>query len=148
MAQTHYRACNLCEAICGLAIEHDDGRILAIRGDREDPFSRGHICPKALALKDVYEDGDRLRRPVRRDGDRFVEVSWEEAFAAVGERLRAIRAEHGPDAIAFCQGNPVLHNYGASVYATSFLPWALGTRNRFSSVSVDNLPRMLVSRWL
>jgi anaerobic selenocysteine-containing dehydrogenase len=148
MPQTHYRACNLCEAICGLAIDHDDHHILAIRGDRADPFSRGHICPKALALKDVYEDPDRLRHPVRRDGDRFVEVSWDEALADIGRRLRAIQQAHGRDAIAFCQGNPVLHNYGASIYAQTFLPWALGTKNRFSSASVDNLPRMLISRWL
>ncbi|MDP3152270.1 MAG: molybdopterin-dependent oxidoreductase [Archangium sp.] len=148
MPQLHYRACNLCEAICGLAIEHEDGKILGIRGDRDDPFSRGHICPKAVALKDVYEDPDRLRHPVRRDGDRFVEVSWEEAFTDIGQRLRAIRAEHGNDSVALSQGNPVLHNYGASIYAQTLLPWALGTRNRFSSTSVDNLPRMLVSRWM
>jgi len=148
MTHTHFRACNLCEAICGLAIEHEDGKIVAIRGDREDPFSRGHICPKALALKDVYEDPDRLRRPVRREGDKFVEVSWEEAFADIGARLRKVRQQHGKDAVGFCQGNPVLHNYGASIYAQTLLPWALGTRNRFSSCSVDNLPRMLVSRWM
>ncbi|MDP1829110.1 MAG: molybdopterin oxidoreductase family protein [Archangium sp.] len=148
MPQLHYRACNLCEAICGLAIEHEHGKILGIRGDREDPFSRGHICPKAVALKDVYEDPDRLRHPVRREGDRFVEVSWDEAFSDIGQRLRAIRQEHGKDAVAFAQGNPVLHNYGASIYAQTLLPWALGTRNRFSSASVDNLPRMLVSRWM
>ncbi len=148
MPQLHYRACNLCEAICGLAIEHEDGKILGIRGDRDDPFSRGHICPKAVALKDVYEDPDRLRHPVRREGDRFVEVSWEEAFTDIGQRLRAIRKEHGNDAVALSQGNPVLHNYGASIYAQTLLPWALGTRNRFSSTSVDNLPRMLVSRWM
>jgi anaerobic selenocysteine-containing dehydrogenase len=146
--QTHFRACNLCEAICGLAIEHEGGKIVSIRGDKDDGFSRGHICPKALALKDVYEDPDRLRKPVRREGDRFVEVSWEEAFADIGARLRQVRREHGKDAVGFCQGNPVLHNYGASIYAQSFLPWALGTKNRFSSASVDNLPRMLVSRWM
>ena len=148
MPQLHYRACNLCEAICGLAIEHEDGKILGIRGDKEDTFSRGHICPKAVALKDVYEDPDRLRHPVRREGSRFVEVSWDDAFADIGERLRAIREQHGNDAVALSQGNPVLHNYGASIYAQTLLPWALGTRNRFSSASVDSLPRMLVSRWL
>jgi anaerobic selenocysteine-containing dehydrogenase len=149
MPQIHHRACNLCEAICGLAIEHDERQILAIRGDREDPFSRGHICPKAVALKDVYEDPDRLRRPMKRQPDgSFVAVGWDEALADIGRRLREVRRVHGRDAIGFCQGNPVLHNYGASIYAQTFLPWALGTRNRFSSTSVDNLPRMLVSRWM
>src|SRR5688500_10492409 len=101
--QTHYRACNLCEAICGLAIEHDGVKVLAIHGDREDPFSRGHICPKAVALKDIHEDPDRLRRPVRREGDAWVEVSWDEAFADIGARLRAVQREHGRDAVGFCQ---------------------------------------------
>ena len=146
MSQVHYRACNLCEAICGLAIEHEDGKIVAIRGDKDDPFSRGHICPKAVALKDIHEDPDRVRRPLRREGDRFVEVGWDEAFADIGARLRKIRRVHGKDAVALCQGNPVLHNYGASIYATAFLPAALGTKNRFSSTSVDNLPRMLAAR--
>jgi anaerobic selenocysteine-containing dehydrogenase len=146
MPQTHFRACNLCEAICGLVIEHEGGKILGIRGDKDDPFSRGHLCPKAVALKDVYEDPDRLRHPVRREGDRFVQVSWDEAFADIGARLRVIRKAHGKDAVALSQGNPVLHNYGASIYAQTLLPWALGTRNRFSSASVDNLPRMLVSK--
>ncbi len=68
---THYRACNLCEATCGIEIEVRDGAIVSIRGDREDPFSRGHICPKAVALQDIYDDPDRLRHPMRRtkDGD-------------------------------------------------------------------------------
>ena len=92
-ALIHHRACNLCEAICGLVIEHEDGKILGIRGDREDPFSRGHICPKAVALKDVYEDPDRLRHPVRREGDRFIQVTWDETFADIGKRLRAIRSD-------------------------------------------------------
>ena len=68
MPETHYRACNLCEAICGVAIEHEGGKILSIRGDAEDPLSRGHICPKAFGLKDIHEDPDRLKRPIRRRG--------------------------------------------------------------------------------
>lgn len=145
---THYRACNLCEAICGLAIEHEGGQVKSIRGDKDDLFSRGHLCPKALALGDVHHDPDRLRAPLKREGGKFVEVGWEEAFVDIGRRLRALRAEHGRDAIGFTQGNPVLHNLGASIACQTILPWALGTRSRFSSVSVDNLPRMVVSRWM
>ncbi len=150
MPKTHYRACNLCEAICGLAIEHEDGKILSIRGDKDDPFSRGHICPKAVALKDLHEDPARLRRPLRREPgtDRFVEVSWDEAFSDIGRRLRTVRKRHGRDALAFVQGNPVLHNYGSMIWAQILLPLFLRTRHRFSTVSLDNLPRMLVSRTL
>ncbi|MBL8915903.1 MAG: molybdopterin-dependent oxidoreductase [Archangium sp.] len=145
---THYRACNLCEAICGLVIEHENGQVKSIRGDKDDPFSRGHLCPKALALGDVHHDVDRLRAPLKKVDGKFVEVSWEEAFTDIGARMRAIRRQHGADAIGFTQGNPVLHNLGASIYCQTILPWALGTRSRFSSVSVDNLPRMVVSRWM
>ena len=63
MPTTHHRACHLCEAICGLVIETEGNEILSIKGDPEDPLSRGHICPKAIALRDIHEDPDRLRRP-------------------------------------------------------------------------------------
>ncbi len=62
----HYRACHLCEAICGLVIETEGEHILSIKGDKHDPLSRGHICPKAVALKDIHEDPDRLRRPLKK----------------------------------------------------------------------------------
>ena len=79
--ETHYRACNLCEAICGIKIELEDGEIVSIKGDDADPLSRGHICPKAIALKDFYEDPDRLRQPMIREGDQWREVEWDEALA-------------------------------------------------------------------
>ena len=67
----HHRACHLCEAICGLTIEtapDEQGgvQILSIKGDAQDSFSRGHICPKAVALQDIQNDPDRLRQPMRR----------------------------------------------------------------------------------
>src|SRR5512134_3493315 len=89
MPATHYRTCNLCEAMCGIAIETDGERILSIRGDADDPFSRGHICPKAVALQDVHQDPDRLRRPLRRRGRDWEEVSWDDALAETAERLTA-----------------------------------------------------------
>src|SRR3546814_18804157 len=88
--QTHYGACNLCEAICGLEFRVRDGHIVSIRGDDADPLSRGHICPKAVALQDLHEDPDRLRKPQKRVGDQWVEVSWDEALDKVAHRLAAI----------------------------------------------------------
>ena len=140
----HHRVCNLCEAMCGVTIEHDGQRVLSIRGDADDPFSQGDLCPKAVALQDLHEDPDRLRRPQKRVGDRFVEVGWEEAFAEIGERARAIRREHGSDALGFYQGNPTIHNYGSMIYGLAF-GIGLGTKNRYSATSVDQLPRMLSS---
>lgn len=136
---THYRACNLCEAICGLEIQVEDGAITSIRGDADDPFSRGHICPKAVALQDIYNDPDRLEHPMRRTADGWRRMAWDDAFDLAAERLLAIQAEHGPNAVAAYVGNPSAHNYGSILYGPGFLR-ALGTRNRFSATSVDQLP--------
>src|SRR5688500_911242 len=128
----HYRNCNLCEAICGIEIAHDEGRILSIVGDKLDPFSRGHICPKALALKDIYEDGDRLRRPVRRVDERWLELGWDEAFDETARRLREIQGRYGRDAVGVYQGNPSVHNLGTMLNSRELLK-ALKTKNNFSA---------------
>lgn len=135
----HFRACNLCEAICGLAIELGDDRTLSIRGDRNDPFSRGHICPKAVALQDIYNDPDRLRRPQRRSGNEWTTVGWAEAFDEVADRLRAVQDAHGRDAVAVYMGNPNVHNWGSLLYAPALIR-SLHTVNRYSATSVDQLP--------
>lgn len=138
--QRHYRACNLCEAICGIVIETDDaGAIQSIRGDRDDPFSRGHICPKAVALQDVHNDPDRLRHPMCRTATGFERIGWDEAFDEVAERLQQVQRAHGPDAVAIYVGNPTVHNYGSLLYGIPLLK-ALGTKNRYSATSVDQLP--------
>ncbi|HXB56395.1 MAG TPA: molybdopterin oxidoreductase family protein [Vicinamibacteria bacterium] len=142
--RTHFRTCNLCEAMCGIAIDVEGPRILAIRGDKEDPFSQGHICPKAVALKDVHEDPDRLRRPLRRTGATWEEVGWEEALSLAAEGLAAVQRVHGRNAVAVYQGNPVVHNYGSLLFGQLLLK-SLGTRSRFSATSVDQLPHMLAS---
>ncbi|UBV44853.1 molybdopterin-dependent oxidoreductase (plasmid) [Deinococcus taeanensis] len=135
----HTRACNLCEAICGLRITVQGGRVTDVRGDPDDPLSRGHICPKGAALPDLHADPDRLTRPMRRDGDTWHELDWDDALDLVASRLQALRTAHGPDAIATFQGNPSVHNSGTLLTAGAFLK-ALGTRNRFSATSTDQLP--------
>lgn len=145
----HYRACHLCEAICGLAIETEsqpDGsvQIRSIKGDAQDSFSRGHICPKAVALQDIQNDPDRIRQPMRRIGSQWQAIAWDEAFELVAERLSAIQAEHGKNAVAVYQGNPSVHNYGLMTHSNYFLG-LLKTRNRYSATSVDQLPHHLTS---
>ena len=152
MIHTHYRACHLCEAICGLKIETDGDEILSIKGDPDDPLSRGHICPKAVALKDIHEDPDRLRYPVRRvrneDGnDSWQEISWAEALDTTAAGLMRSYREHGVDSIGVYLGNPSVHNYGMLTHQNYLFRW-LRSKNRFSATSVDQLPHHLTSLWL
>ena len=147
--QLHHRACHLCEAICGLTIETataEDGSVAiqSIKGDPQDSFSRGHICPKAVALQDIQNDPDRLRQPMRRIGSQWQPIGWDEAFALVAERLAAIQTAHGANAVGIYQGNPSVHNYGLMTHSNYFLG-LLKTRSRFSATSVDQLPHHLVS---
>lgn len=141
----HYRACNLCEAICGLVIEHRDGEIISIKGDKEDPFSKGHICPKALALEDIYHDPNRLRTPIKRTDKGWEEISWPQAYKEVGTNIKRIQKEFGDDAIAFYQGNPTVHNYGSMLFNGN-LRKALRTKNNYSATSLDQLPHQYVAQ--
>src|SRR4051794_9929702 len=135
-----YRTCPLCEATCGLEITLDGDRITAIRGDREDVFSHGFLCPKGVALKDLHEDPDRLRTPlVRRDGE-LVPTSWDEAYATIAERLGPILVDHGRDAVAVYAGNPSAHNLSALLYIR-VLAKALGSRNIYTASTVDQRPK-------
>lgn len=137
--QTHYRTCNLCEAMCGIKIKYQDKTILSIKGDEDDPFSKGHICPKAVALQDIYEDPDRLKYPVRRTDSGWEQISWDEAFDEVVTNLQAIQEQHGKNAVGIFLGNPNVHNVGSMLFAPPFIR-ALRTRNRFSATSTDQLP--------
>src|SRR5688572_14691241 len=142
--RTVYRACNLCEAICGLEIKVDGPKIVSIRGDEDDPFSRGHICPKAVALQDVHEDPNRLRRPMRKVDGHWLELSWDDAFELAAEKLAAIVSQHGNDAVGFYIGNPSVHNIGTLLHVVP-LARTLKTHNAFSATSVDQLPSQLTA---
>ena len=134
--------CPLCEATCGISVSVDGDRITSIRGDDDDPFSRGYICPKAAALADIHEDPDRLKKPVRRTPSGWEEIGWDEAFAEAARGLDAVRQAHGRDAIAVYRGNPIVHNYAALLYSQAFLE-QLRCRHRYSATSIDQLPHML-----
>ena len=144
MPEKHYRNCNLCEAICGVEITHEDGKIISIVGDKQDPFSRGHICPKGVALWDIYEDRNRLRIPVRRTADGWEEIGWNEAFDEVATRLLEVQSRFGRDAVAVYQGNPSVHNLGTMLNGRELLK-SLKTKNNYSATSVDQLPHHFAS---
>jgi anaerobic selenocysteine-containing dehydrogenase len=134
----------LCEAICGIEVEVEGGRVTSVRGDKKDPFSRGHICPKAAALPDLSYDPDRVVTPLRRVGETFHPVAWDEALDEAASRIADIQKRYGRSAFAAYFGNPTVHSPGA-LLATALFTKVLGTRTRFSATSVDQLPQMLAS---
>jgi anaerobic selenocysteine-containing dehydrogenase len=136
--------CPFCEACCGVVIELEEQRVVRVRGDADDVFSKGFLCPKAIGLKELQHDPDRLRTPlIKRDG-KFVEASWDEAYAEIERRLPPVIAQGGPDAVATVVGNPTSHKMGLLLYFPR-LARALGSRNIFSASSVDQVPKMLSS---
>jgi anaerobic selenocysteine-containing dehydrogenase len=135
---THLSQCTLCEAHCGIRVTVTDGKVSRIDGNPDDVFSKGYICPKATAMGGLHHDPDRLRTPMRRVGDRFEPVGWDEAFAEIGTRLRRIRKQHGRRALGMYLGNPAAHSSGA--FYGMLLRLALLTPNFFSASSIDQMP--------
>jgi anaerobic selenocysteine-containing dehydrogenase len=152
MSRLHYRTCHLCETMCGIEVEHDGEKILAIRGDKDDVLSQGNICPKATGLQDIHTDPDRLRKPLRRVradpstksfDDEWVEVEWEEAFDYVAHELASIQREFGVDAIGSYCGRSTAHNVGA-LLAVDSLRKIFGSRNIYTGSTVDQMPHNFV----
>ena len=139
-SKTAYRVCPLCEATCGLELTISGGAISGVRGDREDVFSKGFICPKGAAFDRLDNDPDRLRRPMIREGEQWREVGWDEAFAAVASGLGGVVAAHGRQAVGLYLGNPNVHTLAGGLYAAG-LARALGSPNIFSASTVDQMPK-------
>ena len=139
--RTVFRTCPLCEATCGLEISvNPQEQVVRIRGDRDDVFSHGFICPKGSTLKQLHEDPDRLRKPlVKRDG-KHVEVSWEEAWQVVNDGLMGVIERHGRGALSAYLGNPNAHNLGPQLFSAVMLR-SMGSRNVFSASTVDQVPK-------
>ena len=142
-AQTHFRTCNLCEAMCGIVIKHDGKKVLSIKGDKDDPFSQGYICPKATALEDVHEDPDRLRQPVERTAEGWKKISWSEALDKVAAGIKSVQKKHGQNAMGIYLGNPNVHNLGGMLTVRHLLG-SINTRSRFTATSIDQLPHHIV----
>ncbi|WP_296243081.1 MULTISPECIES: molybdopterin oxidoreductase family protein [unclassified Psychrobacter] len=145
--QTHFRTCNLCEAMCGIEIKHDGTKVLSIKGDKNDPFSKGYICPKATALQDLHEDSDRLRHPVERTANGWKKISWDDALDKVAAGIQSVQKKHGQNALGIYLGNPNVHNLGGMLTIKHLLN-SVKTRSRFSATSIDQLPHHIVSMHL
>lgn len=137
-----YHTCPLCEATCGLEITTAGREVVSIRGDREDVFSAGYICPKASALKAFDADPDRLRAPMIRQGGQWRSVTWDEAFAEVERLLPPIIEQHGRNAVAVYLGNPNVHNLSGLLYNTPLIR-SLRTRNIFTASTLDQMPKQV-----
>lgn len=145
--RTAWRICPLCEACCGLEIGIEGEQVHTVRGHAADVFSRGYVCPKAVALKDLHEDPDRLRQPLVKRGGVHVPVSWEEAWAEIEQGLGRVQQTHGREAGAITLGNPNVHKLGLSLYGPRLIK-ALGTRHVYSASTLDQVPRQLVCGWM
>ncbi|MCH2189677.1 MAG: molybdopterin-dependent oxidoreductase [Gammaproteobacteria bacterium] len=142
--KTHFKACHLCEAICGLEIKTQGREILSIKGDKKDPVSKGFICPKATAIADIHNDSDRIKMPHKRVGEDWQEISWSEAIEMAAQKLVEIQTLHGDNSVGFFAGNPGVHNYGNMTHGPSFRR-IFKTKNHFSATSLDQLPHQLTS---
>jgi anaerobic selenocysteine-containing dehydrogenase len=141
---THYRTCNLCEAMCGLEITYQDKSIISIKGDKKDALSKGHICPKAVALQDLYHDKDRLKTPIKRTENGWVDISWEDAFDEVAAHIKSIQKKFSKNAIGSYRGNPSAHNLGLMLFGAKFMK-SIGSNQKYTATSVDQLPHHFAS---
>jgi anaerobic selenocysteine-containing dehydrogenase len=140
-----FRTCPFCEATCGLEVTVRDDRVVKVRGDADDVFSHGFLCPKGVALKDLHEDPDRLRTPMARDaGGELRPASWEEAWGLIAERLPAVIDAHGRDAVGVYVGNPAAHGLAPLLYGRVLLK-AIGTRSIYSASTVDQRPKEIAN---
>ncbi|WP_449061040.1 molybdopterin-dependent oxidoreductase [Planomonospora algeriensis] len=139
--RTAHRTCPLCEAVCGLRLTLDDaGHVTSVKGDPDDPFSRGFICPKGASLGRLDSDPDRLRAPMIRTGGEWREATWAEAFQTVERGLTGVAEARGRQALAVYLGNPNAHTMAGALYGAPLIR-ALGTRNVFSASTADQMPK-------
>jgi anaerobic selenocysteine-containing dehydrogenase len=141
--------CRICEAHCGMVATVEDGRVTKLRPDPDHPLSSGYACPKGIAMLDVQNDPDRVTHPLRRraDGGGFERVSWEEALADIGRRLRDVRDRHGGEAIGWYMGNPGAFSHSHPLWVKGFLD-ALGSRHYYTASSQDVANRFAASALL
>ncbi|MFE2279762.1 molybdopterin oxidoreductase family protein [Streptomyces sp. NPDC059454] len=144
MSRTALRICPLCEATCGLTLTIDGRRVTGARGDRDDVFSRGFICPKGAAFGAVDSDPDRLRTPLVRVDGELREATWAEAFDAVAAGIRPVVERHGPHAVGLVLGNPNVHTVAGALYPPVLVA-GLGTRSLFTASTVDQMPKHVSS---
>jgi len=145
MPEIHARTCHLCEANCGVLMTVEDGKVTKVTGNPDHVLSEGYICPKATAIPDIQNDPDRLRSPIKKVGDDWEEISWEQAFSEIAAKHQAIVAGSKVGAMFFW--NPNVHNYSSS-FSTRGLVKAWGAKGIYSASTLDQLPHMICQKWV
>jgi anaerobic selenocysteine-containing dehydrogenase len=145
MAETKLTFCRICEAGCGLSVTVEDNRVLRIEPDKNHVVSKGYACIKGVRFGSVQHSPDRVSTPLKRVGDEFVPISWDQAIAEIGDKLRELRKEHGPDSIALYIGSPMPYNFAAGLMQNAFVD-GLGTRSVYGAGSQDCANKFVVSQ--
>jgi anaerobic selenocysteine-containing dehydrogenase len=130
--------------MCGLEIHVEDDQVALIRADRDDAWSKGHLCPKGTTLGYVHHDPDRLRQPLVREGDSWRAVSWDEAFRRCSELLGPVIEQHGIEAVTAYVGNPLAHNFSLGRYIGILIGMS-GIPMIYSAGTVDQWPKNVSS---
>ena len=146
--EKHFRVCNLCEAMCGLEIEHDGSKVHSVKGDALDPFSKGSICPKGALIHKIHDDPNRLKQPIKKDKNgNWQTISWSDALDYTAERIIDVQQKHGKNAMAMYLGNPTVHNFGMMMFVGE-LRRMIGTKNNFSPTTMDQLPHHFIGYYM
>jgi anaerobic selenocysteine-containing dehydrogenase len=133
---THKSFCRFCHAVCGIELDVEDGRPVAVRGDRDHPVSQGYLCVKGRELIAQHTHPDRLRGAKQRRVDgTFEDVGSEAAMDEVAARLGAIIARDGPTAVAVYSGTHGLFSSGKPL----IIAWiqAIGSHWYFTPNTID-----------
>jgi anaerobic selenocysteine-containing dehydrogenase len=140
--------CRICEPLCGMIATVDDGRLVALRPDKDHPLSSGFACQKGIAFTEVVNDPDRVTTPLRRGPNGFEQVTWDEALTDIAARLSAILRRHGSGAIGWYMGNPAAFSYSHLFGVMAFIKGVGPHSHYFTASSQDTSNRLAASQFL
>lgn len=140
--------CRICEPLCGMIATVEDGKLVALRPDKEHPLSAGFACQKGIAFTEVVNDPDRVTTPLRRTPDGFEPVSWDEALGDIAGRLSAVLRDHGAGAVGWYMGNPGAFSYAHVLSIMAFIKGIGRGTHFYTASSQDTNSRLMASQLL
>ena len=136
MQEKKHTFCRICEALCGLEVSLENGKITQIRPDENHVATRGFACAKGLKQHHLYNIEDRLMYPLKKVGNKHERISWEQAFQEIGAKIKKIRKDLHPDSIAMYVGTAAGFGVLHPVFAQGFMT-GLGSKSMYSSATQD-----------